>query len=379
MSTALTVYGNQTVSATLGTANQLVSTNTGTTTSGISTLIGTAFGANSWGEFTSGGSAAAWPALASASAPTGKGWFLDGSTLEGQQLIAGNWQWVNRLKVSVGTATIDVMVRAYKYNGGTYTLIGSITLTGTSQNTVVTNFSSALTAFAAMNFTTGDRLYLDAWGNITANATGSSAATFQMQTCNNASLGRTNNMQMLTAGYQTAGTLVTKSLPVRLLLRTQSTRTLVTRLLLRTQRTLNVPMRFVERVTNTRSLPMRLLVRTAKSLSLPVRTLLNVMSTKTLTVRTILRAMTTRTLPVRTRIRVQISKTVAVRAIVRNTVTKTLGIRTRFTASTTRTLGIRIVLGIPVPVRYISVTWVTRDGKTTWVTRDDLATWKTRQ
>src|SRR6266702_904473 len=145
--TVLTLNANQDVSSTVGTADQLVSTQTGTTSAGVSTKIGTAFGANSWGEIFAKGSAATWPALGAIGAPSGNGWLLDNTSLEGQTILAGNWQWIEKSRITAGTATVDMVVRYYKRSSaGVYTLIVSITLVGRAFSPTLAPYTSASTS-----------------------------------------------------------------------------------------------------------------------------------------------------------------------------------------------------------------------------------------
>jgi hypothetical protein len=200
MTTSLTLYGNQTASSTLATADQAVSTNTGTTTSAPTTLIGTSTGI---GEIPANGSVAAWAGAGSLPAQSGKGWLYDTTSLEFQQFIAGNWQDLNRIKISVGTATADIIVRFSKYNAGVYTTLGTITLSAQSLTTTITQYTSAATAFGVFNFANaGDKLYIDRFANITTNGSGSGAATLNLQSCNNVGLGRANNAQLISPGFQ---------------------------------------------------------------------------------------------------------------------------------------------------------------------------------
>src|SRR6266446_10798984 len=108
--TALTVYPNLSSASTIfSTANQILG-NPGTlNTAGSSTttLVGTVTG---FGEIWSQGNSGAWAggALNTSIAPTGHGWFLDATTLDGQDISAGNWQVLWRLLLSANTATVDL-------------------------------------------------------------------------------------------------------------------------------------------------------------------------------------------------------------------------------------------------------------------------------
>jgi hypothetical protein len=198
MSTALTLNANQDVSSTLGTADQLVSTQIGTTSTGVTTKIGTATG---WGQIYAKGNTGAWPALGAIGSPDGNGWLLDNTSLEGQTILAGNWQWAENARLTAGTATVTMVVRYYKYNAGVYTLICSITLSAQAFTSTQTTYTSASTAELAVSFATGDKIYKDVWFNVTAISGTVSGTTFNIKTCNNAGLGLTGIAQTTTPGY----------------------------------------------------------------------------------------------------------------------------------------------------------------------------------
>src|ERR1700726_576926 len=139
MVTPLTTYLNSFApSGTLSTANQLVTALGGTNSVIITTKIGNVSG---WGEIWSQGNAGAWAGAGSMLAPTGHGWFLDAATLDAQTILAGNWTPAWKLKLSIGTATATLVTNAYIYNGGVYTLIGSVTLASQALTTVSTNYA----------------------------------------------------------------------------------------------------------------------------------------------------------------------------------------------------------------------------------------------
>lgn len=205
--TPLTLNGCQTA-ASLTTANQLVANQSGTTTGGNSTKIGMAAGTNCWGEIYAQGSTASWPAGGAIGSPSGHGWLYDVTTLEGQTIPAGSWQWVEKVRVTNVNITADIVVRAYKYNSTShaYTLIGAITLGAQTIGATVAPFTSAMTSLSAVSFATGDKLYIDMWLNITTNNTGTEGATFNVLQCSNATSGFVGIAQMLTPGYQATST-----------------------------------------------------------------------------------------------------------------------------------------------------------------------------
>ncbi len=212
MTTALTAYLTKIACPdTLTTANQIYNALNSGTSSQKNTTIGTSTG---YGEVYSQGTAGAWAAAGSIGSPSGNGWLWDVTTLEGQTIVAGTWTPTLRFQLSVGTSIIaDCYCRAYKRSSsGVYTQIGSIlfaskTIT-TSGNTI--NFTGS--SLSAVSFATGDKLYIDAWLNITTNNSGSGTATIQTNESSTATSGIAT-AQMVTPGYQpTNSTVLVRSL-----------------------------------------------------------------------------------------------------------------------------------------------------------------------
>jgi len=203
MSTALTTYGTQVATATLATAGKLATT-TGGTGGTVTMLIGTATG---FGELQALGNAGAWAAGAALFAPTGKGWLWDVSTLSGLTIPPGNWTPELKAKVSVGTITADLYMRAYAYDivALTYTMIGLCKFAAQSFSTTANFYTFGATQLPAYTFGANQRLYLDAPANITANSTGSGAATFTLSLASTGGSGVANVAQMTTPGYGTQG------------------------------------------------------------------------------------------------------------------------------------------------------------------------------
>ena len=162
---ALTAYLTNTAATTVATANQSIVAGAGTSTN-KTILVGTSTG---YGEIYAPGTATAWSGAGSLGAPSGHGWLYDVTALEGQQIIAGNWQSTQRGHISVGTATADIITRFYKYNAGIYTLIGSNTLAAQAFTTVSATYAATAVSLSAVNFVTDDKLYIDIWLNITTN------------------------------------------------------------------------------------------------------------------------------------------------------------------------------------------------------------------
>lgn len=203
MSTALSVYALTSSSSTLSTASNFVNSNVGGANTTNTTLIGTSTG---YGEIYSRGNAGSWAGSAGPIGslnPSGHGSLWDVTTLEGQQLIAGSWTASVKMNTSVGSITADIYLRAYVYNGGTYTHIGSnFLLSGQTINTTYTIFTFSSVSQPVQNFHTGDKFYGDCWLNITANSTGSSTATIAFGVSSNASQGLGNHFEVDTNGYQ---------------------------------------------------------------------------------------------------------------------------------------------------------------------------------
>lgn len=207
MTTALNVYGTNAASTTMSTAGLLVSV-TGATGNGQSTTkCGTS---QNYGEIYALGNTLAWAATGSIGSPSGHGWLFDTTSLEGQQIIAGTWTPLIRAKISVGTATADMYVRAYKLASDliTYTLIGTCSLLAQSLTTTIANYNFAGNSLSAMTFGSGDKLYVDVWFNFGAagNSSGSSTATIAFTNSNSATQGRASNAEVDTPGYNSVAT-----------------------------------------------------------------------------------------------------------------------------------------------------------------------------
>jgi hypothetical protein len=201
---SLTVYGTNSTTSTLSTANKLV-TSTGGGSTFTTTKVGTSTG---WGELYSQGNTSVWAAGGAIGSPSGHGFLWDVTTLEGQTILAGNWTPVVQLLTSIGSITADIHVRAYKYNGGAYTSIGDMSKTGQSITTGTTTYTFSASSLSAVSFSTGDKLYVDVWLNITANSTGSGSATVFLNMASSSTQGVASEMQVGTPGYATTGTLV---------------------------------------------------------------------------------------------------------------------------------------------------------------------------
>lgn len=202
MATALTEYLTTTASGTISTANQLLEnvSTTGTLLNKNTNLTASTTG---WVMINSQGTATSQTGVGSEIAPNGLGWFDDGTTLVGNQFVAGVWTFKLGFEMGTtgGTYIADVHFRAYIYNGSTYSLIceataSSQTVTNASYNVVS---ASTTTGAASSEFLTGNKLYIDCQHNITTNST---SANLRMQSSNSATLGNVS-AEAVTPGYQT--------------------------------------------------------------------------------------------------------------------------------------------------------------------------------
>lgn len=200
MVTPLSVYATNTASTTLSTARNAVAVTGASGNTASQTVVGNQTG---WVQIWSEGNASL-AQFASMQSPNGHGVLWDVTTLEGQQIVAGTWTPIFRTDLSVGTATVDLVVAVYIYNAGTYTSIGTCTLSGQSITSTVANFTFTGTSLSAATFGTGDKLYTEWWYNITTNGTGSTTATAAFSTSNSSTQGKANAEAVTTPGYQLA-------------------------------------------------------------------------------------------------------------------------------------------------------------------------------
>lgn len=172
MPTSLTLYLANATSATIGTANQLYHNGAGSPATGQPiTTMGTSV---NYGEVLSQGGTA-WAASGSIGTPTGKGFFLDDTTLDGQDIVSGSYSATVRLVAmqsgsQAGSFTSDIIVRLFRYRPSTttYTQIVAMTLTGQTINATLANYSLSGSTGSNTSFASGDKLYCDVWLNITA-------------------------------------------------------------------------------------------------------------------------------------------------------------------------------------------------------------------
>lgn len=210
MTTFLSLFYTSIASAVLSTANQcwIVHGTDNTNVTQNYTKLGTATG---WGEVIPQGTANAWAAAGSIGSPSGNGLFLDSAilSLSGQTIAAGNWSAAWRLASGhtdgslIGSFTADLHVRAYKYNSGTYTQIVDMSLTAQTITNTTTTYNLPATNASVVSFGSNDFLYLDFWGNVTANANADSVLQWRFNRLSNANVVHTgdSNASVTTPGY----------------------------------------------------------------------------------------------------------------------------------------------------------------------------------
>jgi len=203
MVTPYTAYGTNNPSGTVATCNTLV-TSTGAGAVAKTTLIGTSTG---YGEIWSQGNAGAWPAAGSLGGVGPHGWLLDTTLLENNTLIGGNFTPSYTFLVSAGSITADLFERIYlRTSGGVFTQIGvNMVKSGVTIGFLATVFTWPVTSQPNQAFGVGDKLYRQLDMHILTNSTGSGAATISVYEGNSASLGRANDVQLITQGYTAGG------------------------------------------------------------------------------------------------------------------------------------------------------------------------------
>jgi hypothetical protein len=199
--TLLTVYPTTTHDAILATANDLATTTGGNIAGVGTTKIGQSLG---FGEIQAQAIGTAWPALQVIAAPSGNGYVLNSTLLNGQQIVLGNWTPTLRYLLSSGNIIADLYVRAFYLSAlvnGTFAAIGNMVNAGVTITSPSGNFTWNPTNLGLMNFPTGSFLYLDTQMNITTNNSGNNAATIRIAQSNIAGQGNAGD-QIVTPGFQ---------------------------------------------------------------------------------------------------------------------------------------------------------------------------------
>lgn len=171
--TSVQLYQTLLASPDLTTANQL-STVTGP---GLGTGVPLTGSSTGYGEIPSQGSAAAWPAGGSLPSPSGDGFLWDSTVMEGNSIVAQTFNpyLVLRTSPTGGDLYADAYFRIYKYNasGPTYTLIAACKNSGLhfqgGINVIASTGWTNNTLASTVNFSTGDKIYMDVILDITSN------------------------------------------------------------------------------------------------------------------------------------------------------------------------------------------------------------------
>ncbi len=362
MTTALTAYLSSQASTTLSTANQIYITSGTPGTQENEVLIGTVSG---WGEMYAQGNASAFAGSGSIGSPSGHGFYLETSILNlaGQQIISGNWSATIRsgLKTTGDTATVTFVVRAYKYSGGVYTNI--VTMTSSSQGfsgSGAVTITLPSTAGSVMNFSSGDTLYIDVWAHVTAAATISSQQ-LRFNSLSTDTSGHTGsaNENLVSPGYQVGVTTSTRTVPATTALLATSTRTIVatTALLATNTRTISTTTALL--ATKTRTIPAttalgasRIIPATTALLQTSTRTILATTallqtSARTILATTALLQTSSRTIPATTALTNTKTRTILSTTALLQTSSRTIATTTALTNTSTRTIPATTALYLP--------------------------------
>lgn len=328
MVTSLTCYGTNTISGTLATACTLV-----TATGAASTTVGTRCGSGAqtaWGELHSQTFASAWPVSGAIGVASGHGWLLDATTLEGQLIAAGNWTPTLNLRYisSNGTATADIHVRAFKRSsGGVYTQIGTdMVLAAQAITSATTQYTFSATSEAAMSFSVGDKLYIDIWLNITANANTISNPQFNVSIASSTTQGVANDCQVVTPGYSSNTTTSTRTItPVTAALKTTNTRTVSDTAALKTTNTRTIGASAALKTTNTRTVPTSAALKTTSTHTITASAVLEQTSTRVIGTTVALKQTNTRTVPASAALKTTNTRSISTQAALKTTNQRTVG------------------------------------------------------
>ncbi len=200
--TALVLYGLQASASTLPQAAALTNQQGSLTSATINTLLGQATG---FGEITGKGTTTAWPSFLALPEPSGLGFLWDVTTLELQQIQAGQWQPELTLSVDHGSVVADLYCRVFLWMAGCFVpvqpvgggglLKSGVTLTTTPQ-TLLWPGGQLL---PPISFIKGAKLYLDLWANVLSNSSGNSGTNLQLVV--SAAATGESACQVVTPGY----------------------------------------------------------------------------------------------------------------------------------------------------------------------------------
>jgi hypothetical protein len=246
------LYGSDVADATLTTACDMATTTGGTETS--QTSSGT--GVNIYQEvYSKGGSPASVGAIPAT--PTGNGWVF-------KQASAGTYplgNWSASITFSSTFTGVSLTLRFFKYSSGTYTSIGTITvsLTGSAKTT----YSFAATSMPATTFLSSDLLYIDLWFlDNNSNISGDNPIIYESTS---ATQGVANDMQITTTTFGTGSTTQDRKFSSRLFQFTQAPKKIASRLRQFAQAPKKVTSRLFQLTQDSRKLISRLFQFAKKS------------------------------------------------------------------------------------------------------------------
>jgi hypothetical protein len=188
----LVLYGSNVADTTLTTACKMAGA-TGGTEVGTTTTVS---GAGNDAEVRSkGGAGTAVTGIPTT--PTGNGWV---SSPGAGTFATGNWSASIAMATAVTVNPIVLTLRFFKYSGGSYTSIGTITLsTSTTTTRGVQTF--AATSMSTVTFTASDLLYTDLWSNDSFGISGDNPTVYES---NSATAGVASDMQITTSTFTPA-------------------------------------------------------------------------------------------------------------------------------------------------------------------------------
>jgi hypothetical protein len=196
------IYGSNVANGTLATASTMSSTTGGVETSATTNATGTSV----WVEVLSRSASIA--TVTTIGSPSGKGWVFYPGGPSGGTFTAGPWSAIFTLQASA-PGTTDITVRFYKYNGTTYSSIGTINKTGVVGTKTTYTFTT--TSFSSVTFGATDALYVDLWWHDTSGADDNPI----VYESNSATNGVTNDAQVITPVFIPSSITTNKDITIR--------------------------------------------------------------------------------------------------------------------------------------------------------------------
>jgi hypothetical protein len=187
------IYGSSIADGTLTTAGAASATTGGTETT--KTTTGCTGAASTFIEVRGIGGAATAGA-ASIPAPTGKGWIYRPGA---GTFATGNWSAIINFAETFTFTAGSWTIRFYKLSSGTYTSIGTLTITSPAISTSKTQYSFTATSMSSVTLGAGDGVYIDLWLKGGGSAWGSDTLTIYES--NSGTAGVANDLQVTTSTF----------------------------------------------------------------------------------------------------------------------------------------------------------------------------------